>query len=144
MTKRLVKVKNTRPDPAIKWWWEACNDVTDPLVQQGAKNYEEYCNVLNPDRRPEAHCLLWSPAKDSLECYQIWYFDSLPYPTPKFLLDWYMREVRELNLQITESDNHQIKSYMWWNVKYRHENNILIDDIEVVNINEVDVWPSDV
>ena len=143
MSKRLIKITNTRPNSSVNWWWEAWDSYEDPNVRQSANNYEEVLNVLSPNRFPHAHRLIWSPTKESLECYQYWYFNSLPDPAPKFLLDWYFRENRYISLQILESSDQEIKSYLWWSVKYRQENNILINNIEVVNSNEVEVWPTD-
>ena len=142
MSKRLIKITNTKLDTQVKWWWEAWQNLDDIIIKQSAKSYEDFFDILNPNRSHHAYRLIRLPSENSLECHQYWYFDSLPDPAPKFLLDWYLRENRRMSLQIIESSDQQIKSYIWWSLKYRQENNILISDIEVVNSNEVDVWPS--
>lgn len=145
MTKRLIKITNTRPNTETLWWWEAAEQLASSELLASANNFESNLDARNPNRFSKAHMIhYWLPEPDSLYCYSYHYYESLQTQTPKLLLDWFIRETRKVSLELGESGAKDIKTYIWWLMKYRHENNILMSNLEIVNSDEVSVWPQNV
>jgi len=126
LSKKLIKLTYTRPDTDTLWWWEAV-ETADPVIKE---TYIETMKIENQHPR-----IIDIENSKGLTVFVYW---DLPIPEeePKYLFDWFV-------LQLVRPEVDDVKSYLTyskWLNNYKHMNNILVSNIEIVDSDQVAIW----